>query len=457
MPVVSLELENFKSYGGIQKIGPFSNFTCIIGPNGAGKSNLMDAISFVLGVHARDLRSHQLKDLIFRSPTAASNARLSASATLWLEPEVNQDEEALATQPPALMQFTRKISAAGVGEYLVNRQTVTRAGYEKALADQGVLVQARNFLVFQGDVEQLARKSPSELVQLVETVAGSAALAIDYEAAAAAQAEADQAALHQLQKQKGWKTERRLWKEQKEEAERFRELQRSRASLQTEFYLWQLHQIQQAVTERSDQLKEVQEELAQQEGIESEAGVALQAAKKESSAARRKTASVDREVRLPYATRFQELEPQVVPAATAVQSWKKKVEKDEKALEKQKTAAAKHDERVAGLHEELESYRNTLADLEKEYQEQTKGQQIVLTAEQEEEYQILKESAAAAAAQARSVLKRFQQKLSSSRAKADQITEQQQEAQDQVEQLKQSVQDMQEKKTTIQAVSRTKS
>jgi chromosome segregation ATPase len=197
--------------------------------------------------------------------------------------------------------------------------------------------------------------------------------------------------------------------------------------------------------------------LAQQEGIESEAGVALQAAKKESSAARRKTASVDKEVRLPYATRFQELEPQVVPAATAVQSWKKKFEKDEKALEKQKTAAAKHDERVAGLHEELESYRNTLADLEKEYQEQTKGQQIVLTAEQEEEYQILKESAAAAAAQARSVLKRFQQKLSSSRAKADQITEQQQEAQDQVEQLKQSVQDMQEKKTTIQAVSRTKS
>ena len=45
-----LEIENFKSYRGHQKVGPFKNFTAVIGPNGSGKSNLMDAISFVLGV-----------------------------------------------------------------------------------------------------------------------------------------------------------------------------------------------------------------------------------------------------------------------------------------------------------------------------------------------------------------------------------------------------------------------
>lgn len=45
-----LEIENFKSYRGLQKIGPFRKFTAVIGPNGSGKSNLMDAISFVLGV-----------------------------------------------------------------------------------------------------------------------------------------------------------------------------------------------------------------------------------------------------------------------------------------------------------------------------------------------------------------------------------------------------------------------
>ena len=58
--------QNFKSYAGTQTIGPFKKFTCIIGPNGAGKSNLMDAISFVLGVRTNQLRGQQLRDLIFR-------------------------------------------------------------------------------------------------------------------------------------------------------------------------------------------------------------------------------------------------------------------------------------------------------------------------------------------------------------------------------------------------------
>ena len=34
--LVQIVLENFKSYHGIQVIGPFDNFTCIIGPNGSG-------------------------------------------------------------------------------------------------------------------------------------------------------------------------------------------------------------------------------------------------------------------------------------------------------------------------------------------------------------------------------------------------------------------------------------
>jgi structural maintenance of chromosome 1 len=68
--LIQLELENFKSYKGRQIIGPFADFSCVIGPNGAGKSNLMDAISFVLGVRSSHLRSTQLKDLIYRGPSA---------------------------------------------------------------------------------------------------------------------------------------------------------------------------------------------------------------------------------------------------------------------------------------------------------------------------------------------------------------------------------------------------
>ncbi|VDO60029.1 unnamed protein product [Onchocerca flexuosa] len=56
----TLELENFKSYRGNQIVGPFKQFTAIIGPNGSGKSNLMDAMCFVLGEKASNLRVKKL-------------------------------------------------------------------------------------------------------------------------------------------------------------------------------------------------------------------------------------------------------------------------------------------------------------------------------------------------------------------------------------------------------------
>ena len=46
----------------------------ISGPNGAGKSNLMDAISFVLGVRTRHLRSDRLQELVHRKEQEQESA-----------------------------------------------------------------------------------------------------------------------------------------------------------------------------------------------------------------------------------------------------------------------------------------------------------------------------------------------------------------------------------------------
>lgn len=70
--VVQLEIENFKSYRGKSVIGPFYDFTTIIGPNGSGKSNVMDAISFVLGVRTAHLRGNSLKELLYLNPDGAT-------------------------------------------------------------------------------------------------------------------------------------------------------------------------------------------------------------------------------------------------------------------------------------------------------------------------------------------------------------------------------------------------
>lgn len=72
-----MELKNFKSYAGSQKVGPFhkvclltrlqqreslqllkaagvlQSFSSVVGPNGSGKSNVIDAMLFVFGKRAK--------------------------------------------------------------------------------------------------------------------------------------------------------------------------------------------------------------------------------------------------------------------------------------------------------------------------------------------------------------------------------------------------------------------
>jgi structural maintenance of chromosome 1 len=164
-----LELENFKSYGGPHTVGPFKRFTAVVGPNGSGKSNLMDAISFVLGVNSRQLRSNQLKDLLHKG-ISGNSSDLKAYVTLVYELDEGEIEGARQGQE---LLFTRLISAAGVGSYRINNADVTFDAYQSKLKDIGILVKARNFLVFQGDVESIASKSPEELTKLFEQISGS--------------------------------------------------------------------------------------------------------------------------------------------------------------------------------------------------------------------------------------------------------------------------------------------
>ena len=63
--IKQIVLENFKSYGGRKVIGPFHEcFSAIVGPNGSGKSNAIDAMLFVFGKHAKDMRLKNLSELI---------------------------------------------------------------------------------------------------------------------------------------------------------------------------------------------------------------------------------------------------------------------------------------------------------------------------------------------------------------------------------------------------------
>lgn len=207
-----IEVENFKSYNGRCVIGPFDKFTAIIGPNGSGKSNLMDAISFVLGISSQALRSTQLNDLIYRSNTTATTVR-RASVMAWYV-----DTEGVEHT------LQRSVGGSGVSEYRLDGTVVSFAAYSNFLEGQNLLIKARNFLVFQGDVESVANKTPKELSKLLEQVAGSDELRTEYERLREEHDRAVEISTFALNRKRTLMNEMKAVQEQKEDVVRYEKL-----------------------------------------------------------------------------------------------------------------------------------------------------------------------------------------------------------------------------------------
>ncbi len=101
---------------------------------------------------------------------------------------------------------------------------VSYSAYNAALIQHNILVKAKNFLVFQGDVEAVASQSPKELSRLIDQISGSLELAPDYEKARDGLERATENATFNFTKRRGMMGEIKQYKEQKGEAERFEQL-----------------------------------------------------------------------------------------------------------------------------------------------------------------------------------------------------------------------------------------
>lgn len=180
--LVGLELSNFKSYRGVTKVGfGESNFTSIIGPNGSGKSNMMDAISFVLGVRSNHLRSNILKDLIYRGVLNDENSDDYDNEGAASSNPQSAYVKAFYQKGNKLVELMRIISRNGDTSYKIDGKTVSYKDYSIFLENENILIKAKNFLVFQGDVEQIAAQSPVELSRMFEEVSGSIQYKKEYE------------------------------------------------------------------------------------------------------------------------------------------------------------------------------------------------------------------------------------------------------------------------------------
>ncbi|TMW55593.1 hypothetical protein Poli38472_010475 [Pythium oligandrum] len=385
--IVRLELENFKSYGGEHVIGPFKRFTAVIGPNGSGKSNLMDAISFVLGVHSRQLRSNQLKDLIHKGPGVSD----TTSAYVTLVYELDADEIPGATQHQELL-FTRLISDKGVGSYRVNHEDVTFDAYQNQLKEIGILVKARNFLVFQGDVESIASKSPEELTKLFEQISTSDDLRLEYERLLEEKNAAEENTIFAYQKKKGLVAEKKMVKEQKDEAERYDTKHKALNQLRIEHFLWQLYQVEEEVRSHEEGLKACQEELSLFLAKEESLTTTYREKKKEHTAGLREAKkSRDRVHELQQ--QIDEIEPQTIRLREQAKHAKKKLDEAIETEKRMKMKLGSKKYEIEGLRKDLKDLSAAKADLELKFQNRSQDEEeLVMEGERLEEYHRIKEA-----------------------------------------------------------------
>ncbi|KAN0065181.1 Structural maintenance of chromosomes protein 1 [Thecaphora frezii] len=273
MPLKRLEIENFKSYRGKQIVGPFYSFTAVIGPNGSGKSNLMDAISFVLGVKSAQLRSSQLKDLIFRGRkmgrTDVDDDEGDDAGETATDPEDEGEGTAKKASVTAIYEdakghehrFQRIITLSGSSEYRYNGRQTAWAQYNARLEQFNILVKAKNFLVFQGDVEAVASQGSKELSRLIDQISGSLELKDEYERAKAAQERATDNSTFNFNKRRGINSELKQFREQKSEAEKFERLQREREAHIMQQIMWRLFHIEQDIEANKQAIDEQKEKL----------------------------------------------------------------------------------------------------------------------------------------------------------------------------------------------------
>lgn len=105
----------------------------------------MDAISFVLGVASRHLRGRRLRDLVFHREGERGSARPTSVRLFYRTTAGELDGRDDGDE----VEFSRTIAAASSSVFAIDGRECSWDHYKATLRSIGLIIEARNFLVFQ--------------------------------------------------------------------------------------------------------------------------------------------------------------------------------------------------------------------------------------------------------------------------------------------------------------------
>uniref|UniRef100_M3YXT1 Structural maintenance of chromosomes protein n=1 Tax=Mustela putorius furo TaxID=9669 RepID=M3YXT1_MUSPF len=374
-----LLVENFKSWRGRQVIGPFRRFTCIVGPNGSGKSNVMDALSFVMGEKTANLRVKNIQELIHG---AHIGRPVSSSASVKIVYVEESGEE---------KTFTR-IIRGGCSEFHFDDNPVSRSVYVAELEKIGIIVKARNCLVFQGTVESISMKKPKERTQFFEEISTSGELIGEYEEKKRKLQKAEEDAQFNFNKKKNVAAERKHAKLEKEEAERYQSLLEELKMNKIQLQLFQLYHNEKKIHFLNTELEHVSRDLSVTKESLSHHENIVKAKKKEHGMLTRQLQQTEKELKSLEALLNQK-RPQYIKAKENTSHHLKKLDVAKKSIKDSEKQCSKQEDDIKALETELIDLDGAWRSFEKQVEEEIlqKGRDIELEASQLDRYRELKE------------------------------------------------------------------
>ncbi len=158
MKIERLILQGFKSFGERTSLEFGSGIHGIVGPNGSGKSNLVEALRWVVGARARELRGEEALSLLFHGSDGKAPLGF---AEVGLELGGNGRRVSL----------NRRLERDGSSDVRLNGSRSTLRQVEQALLGTG-LSRTGYAIVGQGEVGQILQAGPEVLLSYLEEAAG---------------------------------------------------------------------------------------------------------------------------------------------------------------------------------------------------------------------------------------------------------------------------------------------
>lgn len=342
-----------------------------------------------MGLKASFLRSANMRQLIYNADGRQREENRSAYVKLVFQV---LGEEGNRDQPTEEVHFQRDIDPRGASGYSINERTVSAQEYEERLKTYGILSRARNFLVFQGDVEAIASKSARDLTRLLEQVSGSDVYKKEYELLKDEKQKANELVVLQSQRKKGVTQEKNKYKEQKKEAQEFESKQREFQEIQTNYALWKLYHIERDINKHRKHLDaELKPELNRLELRQKTTSTQMTEKRSQYVDFKKQHVTVMKNLKQHEKRKAKlqsdlgEIKVQVEHVDIAIKSNEKKVSRRQQQLDSQ-------NKEVESLEKQLTDVREEQRTLEEEITE-AETEDLQLTAEQQQEYSRLKQQA----------------------------------------------------------------